>query len=216
MDTKPNPGTYHTARPTARLTALVIAALAIAALTAQFIVSHRLLAPAGPLRVIWEMAAYFTVLTNVLVVLTFARIAATRRIGSAGWHGGLLLWIATVGLIYHAVLARLWSPQGLAWWADQGLHSMTPLLVLLWWLAFAPKSPLTLSHPLRWAAYPLAYAVFALLRAAFTRQYPYPFIDLASLGPWRTALNIAALTAAFVLGGHAVRWIAARLGRSPA
>jgi hypothetical protein len=201
--------------PAARLTALLIAALTIAALVAQGIVSQRLLTPAGPLRVIWEMAGYFTVLTNALVAITFARIAATGRRGSAGWHGGLLLWIVTVGLIDHALLARLWSPQGLGWWADQGLHSATPLMVLLWWLAFAPKSPFTRWHPLSWAAYPLAYAAYALLRGAITGLYPYPFIDLATLGPLRTACNIAALTAGFVLGGHILRWLATRLVRLP-
>lgn len=200
----------------ARLTALLIAAVAVAALIAQGIVASRLPAAAGIVAVIWVMAAYFTVLINLVFAISFLRVAVTGQTASAGWNGALLLWIGTVGLIYHVILAGIWSPQGLGWWADQGLHTATPLLGLLWWLAVAPKAPLNRTHPLRWALLPLAYCAYVLVRGQFTATYPYPFIDLNALGPARTALNVALLTAGFVLAGYALLFAARRLDRQQA
>lgn len=197
--------------PSARLTALFIAIVAIAALLAQGTVTSRLPHIAQLTEVIWVMAAFFTVLVNLAVAISFARVAWSGRMGTAGWNGGLLLWIGTVGLIYHTVLAGIWAPQGLAWWADQGLHTAAPLLTLIWWLAFAPKSPLNLWHPWRWAAVPLLYCAYALVRGQLTGIYAYPFIDVTAVGATRAAMNIAGLTLGFVLGGYAVVFFARRI-----
>ena len=188
----------------ARLLTIVIFAVSLAALAAQAVVSYRLTgAPSLPV-LFWVMAAYFTVLVNLIVAVSFGVILVTGRSGRAGWHGGLLLWIGTVGLIYHSVLAGIWQPQGLGWWADQGLHTATPLLVAVWWLGFAPKSPLTRWHPWRWAMVPLAYCIYALVRGQMTGVYAYPFIDVGLLGAGRTALSVLVLTLGFVLAGYGI------------
>lgn len=195
----------------ARLMAILIAATAIAALVAQGVVSAGLAGDASPLRVIWTMAAYFTVLVNLLVAFHFLRVSVQGRMGTAGWNGAMLVWIVTVGVTYHIALSGLWAPKGMAWWADQGLHTATPVLVVIWWLAFAPKSPLEWRHPWLWAILPLVYCVYALLRGVVTGAYAYPFIDLAALGPLRTALNVAGLTLGFVLGGYGLLVVARSL-----
>ena len=115
-----------------RLLSVVILGVSLAALAAQAVVSFRLTGAASVLALFWVMAAYFTVLINLIVAVSFGVMLLTGRIGSAGWHGGLVLWIGTVGLIYHTVLAGIWEPQGLGWWADQGLHTATPVLVGVW------------------------------------------------------------------------------------
>ncbi len=187
-----------------RLMSVVILMVSVAALAAQAVVSYRLTGASSVLALFWVMAAYFTVLVNLIVAVSFAAIFMTGRIGSAGWHGGLFLWIGTVGLIYHTILAGIWAPQGLGWWADQGLHTAVPLLCLIWWVRCAPKSPLTRWHPLRWAVVPLAYCIYALLRGQMTGVYAYPFIDVGVLGVGRTALNVAMLTLGFVFAGYGV------------
>jgi hypothetical protein len=206
----PDPGRIRITR-LARLLATLIALVAMAALLLQDLVSTVLLGRPGAWSVVWAMAAYFTVLTNLIVAVSFAQVAATGRTAPAGWHGGVVLWIGTVGLIYHAVLAGIWDPQGLAWWADQGLHTATPVLSLVWWLAFAPKAPLTIWHPLRWALWPLAYCAYALIRGQATGAHPYPFIDMGVLGATRTALNVLGLTTGFTFGGYLLMWVARRM-----
>lgn len=191
-----------------RLMSVLIFVVSIAALAAQAVVSDRLTGADSILVLFWVMAAYFTVLVNLIVAVSFGLIAVTGRIGSAGWHGALVLWIGTVGLIYHTVLAGIWQPQGLGWWADMGLHTAVPVLCAVWWMGFAPKSPLIRWHPLRWAVLPLIYCIYALLRGQVTGVYPYPFIDVGVLGMGRTALNAVVLTLGFVLAGYLVVGIA--------
>jgi len=179
--------------------AFAIATLCLAALIGQSVVSTRL--TGGTAAALWQMAAYFTVLTNIGVAATFGLIAVTGREATAAWHGAITLAILTVGVIYHWLLSGLWQPRGLAFWADQGLHSVVPALVALYWLTCAPKSGLALRHAALWLVWPLAYCVWALARGAATGAYPYPFIDATALGAARVTLNIAGLGLAFLIAG---------------
>ncbi len=183
----------------ARLAATVIALAALAALATQVVVSYRM--TGGALATLWVILGYFTVLTNLLVFASFAVMAVTGRMLSASWLAGLTLWIAIVGVVYHTLLADIWEPQGLALWADQGLHTATPVLTALFWLAFAPKGGLGVMDAVRWLGWPLIYVIYALIRGIFTERFPYPFIDLTVLTPGQVALNSLGLTFAFFLGG---------------
>lgn len=193
---------------TSRLLIILILAVTLAALAAQSVVSFRLIGGGNVLRLFWVMGAYFTIWINVIVAVTFALMLVTGGLGTAGWHGAVVLWIGTVGLIYNTILLGIWAPQGLGWWADMGLHTAVPLLCLFWWVAFAPKSPLTIGHPLRWAVLPLVYCIYALVRGQMTGLYAYPFIDVGVLGWVRTVLNCVVLTVGFVLAGYAVVLVA--------
>ncbi|MAM63646.1 Pr6Pr family membrane protein [Maritimibacter sp. UBA3975] len=183
----------------ARLAATLIALATFAALAMQVVVTYRL--TGGALSTVWVILGYFTVLTNLLVFATFARMALAGRMLSASWLGGLTLWIAIVGVVYHTLLANIWEPQGLALWADQGLHTLTPLLTLAFWVAFAPKAALTWMDAVRWLSWPLIYTIYALIRGMFTGRYPYPFIDLTVLSPGQVAVNSVGLSVAFLIGG---------------
>ncbi|MEC7764704.1 MAG: Pr6Pr family membrane protein [Pseudomonadota bacterium] len=183
----------------ARLSAFVIAIAAAVALWLQVIVSHDLTGSAGA--TLWVILGYFTILTNLIVFATFARMALTGRMLSPGWLAGVTLWIAIVGVVYHALLASIWEPQGLALRADQGLHTVTPILTLAFWLVFAPKDGLGVMDAVRWLGWPLIYVIYALIRGIFTQTYPYPFIDLNVLTPGQVAVNAVGLTVAFFIGG---------------
>jgi len=158
---------------------------------------------------LWRLAGFFTVLTNLLVTLGFAAVALGWRV-SGRFVAGMVLWIGLVGVVYHLLLARLWSPQGLAWWADQGLHSVVPLAVAAWWLAFCPPWRAGLGAVLGWMLWPLAYVVYAVLRGALTGFWPYPFLDPGLHGAAGVLVNVAGLTLGFALAGAAVaavdRW----------
>ncbi|MAZ20349.1 Pr6Pr family membrane protein [Roseovarius sp.] len=181
--------------------AALICGTAFVSLGAQFLVSEALMGAPGLGAVLWRMAGYFTVLTNILVAVTFLSVVATgQRVGPI-WAGGLTLWIAAVGIVYHLVLAGLWRPEGLAWWADQGLHTAVPLLVVLWWGWQADKSGLRRRHAGLWLLWPALYCAYAVIRGALSGFYPYPFLDVAALGPGAVAVNVVGLLLAFVGGG---------------
>lgn len=195
----------------ARVCALIIAAVSLAALGAQYSVLPYTDGALTVAQRLWTLAGYFTVLTNGLIAGHMLAIAMGWQI-SASRAAGLVVSICLVGVVYHLVLAQLWNPVGLAWWANQGLHSVVPLATLAWWLAFAPKG-VTLRNLPMWLIWPLIYCVYALTRGIFTGFWPYPFLDLEQLGSQQVATNIAGLIFAFAAMGLVILGLAIVLHR---
>lgn len=177
---------------------------------------------ASPLEAVWRYLAFFTILTNLMVAVvnTVAALvpgsASGRLLAGANTRAGVTLYIATVGVIYHLLLAGLWDPQGWQLIADQLLHTATPVLSVLAWLAFDDKRGLTLRALPQIIVWPLGYTVYALLRGAFDGFYPYPFIDAGQLGYARVLMNIAGLTAGFLLAGGMLILTGRMLAAKPA
>jgi len=134
----------------------------------------------------------------------FDRCAALLR------HG--YIWVTH--LIYQFVLVPEQKRKGQRF-ADFGgsfgnlcVHYLTPLLVVAQWLFLADKTGLSLLCAVWWLTLPLAYTVYALLRATGGKPightgllYPYAFMDLKRLG-WKNFLrNTAALLVLFFLLG---------------
>ncbi|VVO29752.1 hypothetical protein PS704_04909 [Pseudomonas fluorescens] len=149
--------------------------------------------------------SYFTVLSNTLVatVLTCAltsRESAARRWFLQPWvSSGIAVSIAVVGLAYNVLLRHLWHPEGWQWLADELMHDVMPLLFLAWWWLCVPKGTLRLWHIALWVIYPLVYFAYALLRGHLLATYPYPFIDVDTLGYPQVFVNAGGLLAGFVL-----------------
>jgi hypothetical protein len=189
-----------------RPTAALVAAIALTALGTHLVVSYKLTGALGP--AIWLMAIFFTILTNLMVFITFARMFATGHMQSAFWLVSLTLWILIVGIVYHVILTQFGTPVGLAWWADQALHTATPLATLLWWIAYAPKRPMPWRNSVLSLSWPLIYVIYALIRGAFTGIYPYPFIDLNALSYGQLFKNALVFFFGFWVGGLAIIAIA--------
>lgn len=192
----------------ARGTAALIALLAALALMAQFRVSSA--DNTGPLATAWSMARYFTILTNLMIVATFGLAALRNRAPRSFWMAGLVLWILIVGLVYHLLLYK--PHVGLAYWADHGLHTATPLATTAWWIAFSRTTPLPVHAPLTWLWWPFAYFLYATLRGALDGKYPYFFIDLDDLTLLELARNFLGLMIAFLIAGF-ILWTLSRLAR---
>ena len=195
----------------ARLFALFLATIALAALRTQYDVL-----PYGPgtnslVERLWVLAGYFTILTNTGVAIVLLAVAQKYRLsGSAA--AGLVVSIAMVGIVYHLVLADLYHPVGLGWWADQGLHTAVPVGMTAWWLAFAPKD-IGLRDVPKWLIWPLIYCVYAMIRGQMTGFWSYPFLDIDVLGAARVAVNIIGLVLAFVGLGLVVIGVAHKVRR---
>ena len=102
-----------------RVFAFAVAILALAALLAQYRVLPKAMGADTVAQRVWIMAGYFTVLTNALVAIHLLAVSAGWQI-SASRAAGLVVSICMVAMVYHLVLAALWAPVGLAWWADHG------------------------------------------------------------------------------------------------
>lgn len=199
----------RTNRSLARIAAGAIAIIAWAGLVIQFDASLALVP--SPIGALWAMARYFTVLANLAVSLTFTAIAVRP-----GWHpprlvGGVTIAILLVGVVYATLLAGLLHLSGGAKVADLLLHRVTPVIVPLFWLIATRHGRLTHRDPVLWAAAPLAYWVYALVRGHAEGIYAYPFLNVAKQG-WPTTIVIAlVIAAAFFAAGHAMVWLDQRL-----
>ena len=183
-----------------RIGAAIIAIMAAISLVAQWRVSTALMVGAEPMAVAWRMLGYFTVLCNLAALIIMLRVVISRKI-RARRAGVITVLMVGTGLGYHVLLAGLWAHQGLAWWADQGLHTAVPVLTVLWWVAFAPKAGLKWYDSIRWLIWPVLYVDYALVRGLSSGFYPYPFLDISVLGIAQIALNVMVLAIAFVALG---------------
>ena len=149
--------------------------------------------------------SFFTILTNLLVALCFTVLCLQPKSGSLTLflkpklQAALTVYIIVVGVVYNLILRQIWEPQGLQMLVDELLHSVIPLLFLLYWLLYSDKKELQWKDAFLWLAYPLTYSAYILIRGFFTDLYPYPFIDVNSLGYQQVLINSLFLYFFFLL-----------------
>ncbi|HVI05942.1 MAG TPA: Pr6Pr family membrane protein [Sphingomicrobium sp.] len=186
------------------IAAAFVAIVSWAGLAVQFSASyqnhHHVLAT------LWILARYFTIITNLFLALIMTGVAIGRRVPPL-ILGGLTIAILLVGLVYALLLQGLFHLSGSALVADVLLHKASPVLMVLWWLFYAPRAQLKWSAPLWWTLYPLAYFAYALVRGSVDHLYPYPFMDPGKLGWLQTALNAGGIASSFILAGFGLVWI---------
>lgn len=169
-------------------------------LQAGLVIPMQMQAGDSLLRALAFYLSFFTILSNLgLVALYYGALIGNRALCAPGVRAMLAAYIFVVMVVYHLVLASLWSPQG--WWmvADQALHTVAPLLYLLWWVTGPHPRRLRYGRVWLMLVLPLAYCGYALIRGALSGRYPYPFLDAAELGYPAVAANVAGLAASFAL-----------------
>ena len=192
--------------------ALVVALSAIFGLAVQFTATFAQTGSVGAS--LWILLRYFTIIANLLVALVFVGAAMRRPpFGTPSVLGGITLIILLVAVVYQILLRGTLQQNGTEKLADLFLHSVTPLLVLLAWAFYAPKGGLRTRDPLAWAAIPILYLGYALLRGARDGLYPYPFLDVGRIGWAQTGINAVVIAIGFLGIGFVMVWFDRRLGR---
>jgi hypothetical protein len=179
----------------ARLSAALVAILAALGLAWQFQLNGTIATPLPPLARAWDMLRYYTNITNLLVVIVLARAALGGRVGP-NLAATLTLSIIMVGVVYRLLLAPPEPKPAPDFYPDFFLHVATPVLVPLWWAAFAEHN-LRLKGLIAWLSLPFAYLVYALIRGLASGRYPYFFLDLEKSGPLVVLIYSLGLIAAF-------------------
>jgi len=176
----------------ARFAAFLIAIAAIASVVMRFMWEQQT-GEDSAAQSIWVMSRFFTILTTLLVAITFL-VAAFRRDGvGEPWIAALTLSIVMVGAVYHALLAGLVEFAGIGLLADIGLHTIVPIACFLWWLVFGPKRTLDYGDIPMFLLWPAIYVAYALARGHFDGAYPYPFMSLNTLSAAEVTVNLAGL-----------------------
>ena len=83
--------------------------------------------------------SYFTILSNTIVAVYFTYLTYDFLIHkeniqfSFGTLSAITVYITIVGLVYQFLLRQTWNPAGMQKVADETLHSLNPLLVIIFW-----------------------------------------------------------------------------------
>jgi len=160
--------------------------------------------------------SFYTILTNLMVALyATARLLperkAPKRVDKPGVLSALTVYMVVVGLVYQFVLRSLWEPTGLERVADELLHTVIPLLVVVYWFLYEKKARLLYSHISYWLLYPFVYLGFILLRGHFAGFYPYPFVDVPLIGYPALLVNVMVLFGVFTGLSFVFIWLGKRM-----
>jgi hypothetical protein len=198
-----------------RLLAQLISLVGFITLVLQFvlIIQNRVV---GIPETILRFFCYFTILTNILVMLTsfyqwykpspglsaFFRKPATKA--------AVAVYILVVFIVYNIALRGLVQLTGLNMVADELLHVIIPVLYLIYWIFFAGKAGLRWGNALGWLTYPAIYLTVVLsLGAVLTsRFYPYPFLDAYNHGYQKVVLSALVILVLFLLLSFLFIWVA--------
>lgn len=187
-------------RPARRM-ALLLAIFSAAGLVVQ--VAYLTAVPAEPLALtLWDAARSFTVLTHALAAISLAIVSRPLRGGvSEPWLAALTLAMILAAAAQHLVPSEGAAPTAPGGWAGYALTGALPLMVLIWWLAHAPKRRLDFADLPIFALWPSIYGAYVLARGAQDGVYPNPYLDPALHGSGPVALVMAGGLLVFLLGG---------------
>lgn len=162
--------------------------------------------------------SFFTILTNTLLASFF-----TSKIFKPGFSDSfphkpghmtaITVYIFIVGLVYQLILRFTWDPQGMQKLVDEILHSVTPVLAIIFWVLYEQKEKLKYEMILPWLVYPLFYLIYILIRGSFAHFYPYPFVDVDELGYPAVLKNSFFLTLVFAFVSLFFIWLGRSIGK---
>jgi hypothetical protein len=169
--------------------------------------------------VLWstfDFFSLFTVESNVLVMIVTGALALAERRARPAIAGAVCLYIIVAGVTYYLLLSAVYHPEGPSLVAVVLLHYVVPPAYVLFWLAFIPRGRLAFWHVAAWLVFPVAFVAYTFGRGAIVGWYPYPFLDVATLGYATVISTVAVLVVAFSAVGILIvaidRWMA-RLAR---
>jgi len=185
-----------------KLFLIVLSILGWLAIAVQFdlLIANRKLSIAST---VVQFFSYFTILTNILVALYCSILLLSSSKRNMGFDNpstatALTVYIVIVGLVYNIILRFLWNPTGLQKLVDETLHSVVPLLFLLYWFLFIQKGNLKWKNAFPWLLYPIVYLFYILIRGILTDLYPYPFLEITTIGITKVIINILVLCGVFL------------------
>lgn len=181
---------------------ILIALIAWFAVLAQyFLMMENRVAPIGETTI--RFFSFFTILTNLLVAFYFTITCFQKNnnvsaiLNKPGTLTAITVYITIVGLVYQILLRHIWQPKGLQMIVDELLHTIIPIMVIIYWYLYESRASLSFNQIPKWLIYPLVYLIYILLRGHFSDFYPYPFVDVAKLGLSKVLINSILLVALF-------------------
>jgi hypothetical protein len=136
--------------------------------------------------------AFFTTLSNLIVGATALLLAVrqdrTTTVFQTFRLTGLVA-ITITGIVYHVALSSVFDLDGVHQLGNQLVHTIVPLLAVIGWVAFGPRGLTSARIAGLSLLFPACWLAFTLIRGAVIHWYPYPFLDVTTIGYGKAILN---------------------------
>jgi len=156
--------------------------------------------------------SYFTNLANIIGSVVFIvgalRLARGRAASDldVAIRGASVVYLAFVGIVFNTLLSD--ADIGLTPWVNVVHHMLMPLVVVIDWLVWPPRSRTSVRTALLWVIFPVVYTLYSVIRGAITGFYCYPFFNPGAVGGYGgVALYCAAMLIGFVGLAFLIRWL---------
>src|SRR6185369_8974555 len=103
-----------------------------------------------------------------------------------------------VAITYVMFLRNVGNDQGLERLVDQLMHYATPLMFVLDWLVFVPKGRVPWTTIGTSLIVPVGYGAWTIVHGSVSHWYPYPFVDMRSLGYQEGLMSMAGFLVVFI------------------
>lgn len=149
-----------------------------------------------------RLVSYFTVQSNLLVVLAAAHLARHRGRDGTAWtvlRLDAVVGITLTGLVHFVLLRPLLDLQGADALADAMLHLVVPVLAVVGFVVVGPRPRVTRRTAGLALVWPLAWLAWTLVVGLVSGWFPYPFLDHREDGWAAVMITCVAITALFVV-----------------
>jgi hypothetical protein len=183
----------------------IAAGIGVVALALQFWLEVHLPRGPGLFKSAVNFLSYFTILANsaaaiaMLMPLIAPDSGVGRFLSKPSVRTAIAGYLIVVGVTYVLFLRHVGDDHGLERVADQLMHYVTPVLFIIDWLAFVPKGHLPWTMIGTSLVLPVVYGIWTVARGVVANWYPYPFVDMRSLGYQRGLLNMASFLVVFII-----------------
>lgn len=206
---------------TIRLYYGILALLLIYTLIAQCALTH------SQGRSLLNTFSYFTIQSNVLVIITSLILALKPTVSGTWWRLlrlAAIVGITVTGIVFITILAKYVRLSGAALFYNYVFHYISPIASVIGFIVIGPRVNLKWKD-MAFMAWPTAWLVYTMVRGEFfhpqfsgfgegVSHYPYGFLDVSqtSLGYVIGSITIIALLVAG-LGALYIRLDRHLLGR---
>lgn len=149
----------------------------------------------------------FPALTAIIIIVTYGAVAfgIGARKGPRRFVTAVTCWTMFMSIMYHFYFVESVQPVMARRLSDLILHSLVPILMILWWVSHGRTERLGLRDLPLFLLWPALYTAYVLARGGLVDGvYPYVFLDPTIFGVAGIARNIGVLVATVLLPAGAM------------
>lgn len=169
---------------------------------------------------VFELLHYFTILSNILVVIFFIFLIINYNKNKDYFHlkGSVTMSITVTFLIFHFLLRPTMFDMVESGYSVDSienilLHYVVPLMTIFDYLIFDTKGRYNKFDPFIWLTIPFTYFIVMTINGLFGytfksgSHYPYFFMDYDKLGVTGVLLYVLGIIVAFTILGYVYYFI---------